>query len=559
MRAAPVAWRQLRRRALPCMIVGVVALMGMAAIVGFLIDAHERAQLREYRYATSDVRAFQQALADVETGVRGFALSQRVEYLEPYANGIKVLNEMAPAMLPPLDRFDAARPGRQPGTMRPSDMLRILRTVWQTAMYPLPDDPLTPIAAAQRVQHAKELTEGLRGVIAGYVADRNAAAEDAEQRLAVEQGLLLVIYPIGALTAIIATSFAFWRSAQDARARESARHEMEQLFSMASMLQSATDRDDANHVLRGKAQYLLPGFSGALYVYNNSRDRLDWSTGWGPLMSQANAGHIVPSDCWALKLGKPYMNGGQHSLACQHDAPGCVLLEIPMAARGEIFGLLQIAGEGNDAEARLEPIRPLAMALADAMSLSLSSSALREQLRNQALRDGLTGLYNRRFLEEMLDRLTKEAERRGVPMSAVMIDLDHFKRLNDQYGHSAGDAVLREVARAIMASLRTTDVACRYGGEELLVLLPDCSLDHAAQRAERLRLQIESLSNVANGQSVTASFGVACTPDTTAQPAELVAVADAALYQAKRLGRNRVEVAARRTPRSSRVSLVTPT
>jgi diguanylate cyclase (GGDEF)-like protein len=159
----------------------------------------------------------------------------------------------------------------------------------------------------------------------------------------------------------------------------------------------------------------------------------------------------------------------------------------------------------------------------------------------------------------MLDRLTKEAERRGVPMSAVMIDLDHFKRLNDQYGHSAGDAVLREVARAIMASLRTTDVACRYGGEELLVLLPDCSLDHAAQRAERLRLQIESLSNVANGQSVTASFGVACTPDTTALPAELVAVADAALYQAKRLGRNRVEVAARRTPRSSRVSLVTPT
>ena len=139
-----------------------------------------------------------------------------------------------------------------------------------------------------------------------------------------------------------------------------------------------------------------------------------------------------------------------------------------------------------------------------------------------------------------------------------MIDLDHFKRLNDQHGHSAGDAVLREVARTIMASVRTTDIACRYGGEELLVLLPDCSLDEATQRAETLRSRIEQLSNVTNGQSVTASLGVACSPETTAEPGELVAVADAALYQAKRLGRNRVEVAARRAPRSSRVALVTP-
>ncbi len=541
------------------MIVGVVALMGVAGIVGFLIDSAERGQLREFRIAITDARAFQQALADVETGVRGFALTQRAEYLEPYANGVKVLNEMAPVMIPRLDRFDAARPGRQLGTMRPSDILRILRTVWQSAIYPLPDDPTTSVAATQRVQRAKELAEGLRIVIASYSADRNAAADDAEQRRVIEQGLLLVIYPLGALTAIIATSFAFWRSAQDARAREAARREMEQLFSMASMLQSAVDRDDANHVLRGKAQYLLPGFSGALYVFNNSRDRLDWSTGWGPLMAQVDAAHIAPNECWALKLGKPYINNGQQSLACQHHAPDCILLEIPMAARGEIFGLLQIACEQSNAEARLDSIRPLAMALADAMSLSLSSSALREQLRNQALRDSLTGLYNRRFLEEMLDRLTREATNRGTPMSAIMIDLDHFKRLNDQYGHSGGDTVLREVARTIMSSVRTTDIACRYGGEELLVLLPDCSLDDAMQRAEILRSAIEQLSNVISGQSVTASLGVASSPETTAEPGELVAVADAALYQAKRLGRNRVEVAPRRTSRSSRVALVPPT
>jgi diguanylate cyclase (GGDEF)-like protein len=532
--------------------------MGVGAIVGFFVDARERAQLREYRYAIRDVRLFQQALADAETGVRGFTLSQRVEYLEPYSGGIKTLTEMAPAVLPRLDGFDAARPARQRAATPPSDVLRQLRAAWRTAIDPASEEPLTTAEAAARLQHAKDMMDALRSVIAGFVANRDAAADSTEQQLAVEQWALLFIYPLGALTAIIATSFAFWRGAQDAQARETARHEMEQLFGMASMLQSATDRDDANQVLRGKAQYLLTGFSGALYVFNNSRDRLDLSTCWGSVTPKPQTDHIGPNDCWALKLGKPYVNGGRGSLACQHEALGSVVLEIPMAARGEIYGLLQITGDGVDAEERLEAIRPLAVALADAMSLSLSSSALRDQLRNQALRDGLTGLYNRRFLEEMLGRLTQEAGRRDVPISAVMIDLDHFKRLNDQYGHGAGDAVLREVARIVMASLRVTDIACRYGGEELLVLLPDCPLDKAVEAADRLRLQIESLTNVANGQSVTASFGVACTPDTTLQPNELVPTADAALYQAKRLGRNRVEAAVRRTPASSRVSLVTP-
>ena len=321
---------------------------------------------------------------------------------------MKVLNEMAPAMLPRLDRFDAARPGRQLGTMRPSGTLRILRTIWQAAVYPLPDDPNTPASATQRVQRAKELADGLRVVIAGYAADRNAAADDAEQRRVIEQGLLLVIYPLGALTAIVATSFAFWRSAQDARAREGARREMEQLFSMASMLQSATDRDDANHVLRGKAQYLLPGFAGALYVFNNSRDRLDWSTSWGSLMAQGEAPTTSPrTTAGHSSSASRYINMATqqprlHTTTCRTAC--CWRSRWLREARS--YGLLQIAAE--------EPARRGAAGFhaahspwrwRDAMSLSLSSNALRERLRNQALRDGLTGLYNRRFLEEMLERV----------------------------------------------------------------------------------------------------------------------------------------------------------
>ena len=137
---------------------------------------------------------------------------------------------------------------------------------------------------------------------------------------------------------------------------------------------------------------------------------------------------------------------------------------------------------------------PVATALADAMSLALANIALREKLRTQALRDPLTGLYNRRYMEDVLDRYVSLAERSDSPLSIVMIDLDHFKRLNDDFGHAVGDAVLCEVAAAIIGTIRPGDVACRYGGEELVVLFPDCGMIEALAKAEMLRARIERLS-----------------------------------------------------------------
>jgi diguanylate cyclase (GGDEF)-like protein len=192
--------------------------------------------------------------------------------------------------------------------------------------------------------------------------------------------------------------------------------------------------------------------------------------------------------------------------------------------------------------------------MGDAMSLALSSIALREQLRNQALRDSLTGLYNRRFLEEMLERMCRDAERRKVPISAIMLDLDHFKKLNDQHGHAAGDAVLRDVAAAILSCLRTVDVACRYGGEEMAILLSDCSMAAATGKAEQIRSRIAELTR-AGGAAVTASFGVASIPETSSQPADLLPAADAALYEAKQQGRDRVVAAPIRNS-AQRLSLI---
>jgi diguanylate cyclase (GGDEF)-like protein len=196
--------------------------------------------------------------------------------------------------------------------------------------------------------------------------------------------------------------------------------------------------------------------------------------------------------------------------------------EISMASRGQLYGLREIIAEGADATTRLAHIRLMANAIGAAISLALSSIALQERLRNQALRDSLTGFfYNRRFLEEMLERMCLDAERRKTSISAIMIDLDHFKELNDQHGHAAGDAVLRDVAAALLSCLRSVDVACRYGGEEMVVLLSDCPLAAATGKAEQIRSRIAELTG-AGRVAVTASLGVASIPETSRETAELL-------------------------------------
>jgi diguanylate cyclase (GGDEF)-like protein len=383
-------------------------------------------------------------------------------------------------------------------------------------------------------------------LIASYLADRSAKAEADWRRIAVEQRVTLLVNLLGALIAIAATTYAFARSERQARGRDEAilasqraRREVETLFGMTDILQSAQAAEDANAVLRATATDLMPDCGGVLYVFNNSRDRLDLAVEWGEAGGSPALIHITPDSCWALKRGKPHLNETRPAaLRCSHVTDAETVLEIPIVARGEIHGLLALRGAALGKPEALTRLKPVAIALADAMSLALSNIALRERLRNQALRDPLTSLYNRRFLEEMMERLTTDAERRRAPLAVIMMDLDHFKKLNDRHGHATGDIVLRNTATAVLSCLRPSDVACRYGGEEFALLLPDCTLDQAMAKAEQIRARLATTS--ANDVPVTASFGVASMPETCRRAAELLPTADGALYQAKDRGRDRV-------------------
>ena len=329
---------------------------------------------------------------------------------------------------------------------------------------------------------------------------------------------------------------------------EASRNRTEELFAMTDILQSAEDHGDAGEVLKATSLRLLPHEAGALYVFNNSRDRLDLAVSWAPHGEFDPPEALVPDNCWALKRGKMHINDpSSGTLCCSHHLGSKATLEVPMVARGTVYGLLMVASNAEDRATNVKEVARIARALADTMSLALSNIALREKLRTQSLRDPLTGLYNRRYMEDALDRYLSMAERSGDATSVIMIDLDHFKKLNDEHGHAKGDAVLRDAAVQLVGALRPADVVSRYGGEELLVILPACPLEDALLKAEILRSRIESLSEM-HGCAVSASFGVACVPETSGK-ADLIPMADAALYEAKSAGRNCVRAAETRSPR----------
>jgi diguanylate cyclase (GGDEF)-like protein len=401
-------------------------------------------------------------------------------------------------------------------------------------------------------QDADEMsTEGLRQLLYG--------SQIAAALVLVAAALVRDPYATTALTAacvLVACQFVISRllgrkSQLQLRERQSlledargARLQIEELFAMTDMLQSAESHEDAGAVLEATSRRLLPGLMGALYIFNNSRDRLDLAVTWAESGAFDPSATLMPANCWALKRGKAHVNDpGAATLCCTHHTGGATVLELPMVARGTVYGLLMLATSGG--RSQLEGVTRIGRALTDSMSLALSNIALREKLRTQSLRDPLTGLYNRRYMEDALERFVSMAERNGKPTAAIMIDLDHFKKVNDLHGHAKGDAVLRDVAGQLVSALRPSDVVCRYGGEELLVILPECGLDDALGKAEALRARIASLSDL-HGASVSASLGVAAVPCTSSGVADLLPMADAALYQAKQSGRNCVRAADRR-------------
>lgn len=322
--------------------------------------------------------------------------------------------------------------------------------------------------------------------------------------------------------------------------------ELRQLRHYGGLLQSCRDVPEALDVTRRSLQALLSGVAGTLYMTRASQDYLEAETGWG---QHAAAAHdlLAPHECWALRRARQHLvDDVAQGMACNHfDQPGAghaATACLPLTAQGINIGLLYLSTPQHGAMTGLEA----ATAAAEQLSLALANLRLQETLRQQSIRDPLTGLYNRRYLEESLARELARCKRRGLPLALMMIDVDHFKDFNDQHGHDGGDAVLAAFGRLLQAHVRTEDIPCRFGGEEFVLILPETDLASAKRRAEDIRtevaaLRVQHLRRELGG--LTASIGLAIAPDHASDASDLQRLADEALYRAKRAGRNRVEVA----------------
>ena len=327
-------------------------------------------------------------------------------------------------------------------------------------------------------------------------------------------------------------------------------HEITLLNQMSHLLQTCVSGGEAGAVIRQFAEKLFPGDSGAVCVRNASEELVETISVWGEFPPAEQV--FNRRDCWALRHGQLHaVTNTRLDIVCPHwdDGPWPAnTLCVPMMAQGESLGVLllrrpvDLSVKTTGVPARFTVSREqLATTVAGHIALALANLRLRESLRAQSIRDALTGLYNRRYLNEALDREIRRAARGQRHLAVVLLDVDGFKGLNDTYGHEAGDTFLRELGAFLQKRIREEDVACRYGGDEFVILLTETSLETARKRARQLREGIKTLSVPHRGQYLTpptVSLGVALYPDHGGSADELIRAADDALYRAKARGRD---------------------
>ncbi len=321
--------------------------------------------------------------------------------------------------------------------------------------------------------------------------------------------------------------------------------EMTLLNEMGDTLRAFLTTEEAYNVIVRTAQQIFPVRVGALYVIAPSRHVVEAVAVWGdPALAERS---FSPQECWGLRRGRTHwVENSRSGLICRHihnPSPHGYMC-IPMMAQSEALGVLHLM-QPDDVK-MTETKQRIAVTMAEHIAMALSNLRLHETLRSQSIRDPLTGLFNRRFMEESLELEIRRASRNQRPLGMIMIDLDHFKYFNDTFGHEAGDLLLKGLGALLRGSIRGEDIACRYGGEEFTLILPEGTGAVTLQRAEFFREAIQRLNIQHRGRplgKITASMGVAIFPDHGRTAESLINAADRALYRSKAAGRDCVTLA----------------
>jgi len=578
------------------------AVLLLAGSLGVWTMLHQRAAAGKAQGAQQEISQIEAVLITVlnlETGIRGYAITGEASFLKPYNVAQRLIDDQLQALRQSqYEHQDEASPAQLKRVGRIETLLD--RWFKNIADYEIANRVPFPerVIAREKSGLGKQIIDAVRDEIGAYeTVERtelrmHQTQADQAQRL---NQLLTLAGMLGAVLISVVSSLIVARTlsrkfqrfadaAEQLAATEQASalgqfhiHEVERLAqsfnamsnrlaeshlalatrnaalqerntevvtsnALAVQLQTCLNLEEGLMVLQRFLPQVFAPFSGQLSILNPSKNLLDVKVQWGEKPAQALT--FDPNDCLAVRRGQVY-DAQVEGLGLPCPLMGSGHLCLPLMAQGEVLGHLQLSGMPSDS-GTYATVRSLVQTLANQTALGLSNLRLRESLRQQSIRDPLTGLFNRRYLDETFERDLRRTIRQGQALAVLMLDVDHFKRFNDTYGHEAGDLVLTSLGRLLREQFRVEDIVCRYGGEEFVVVMPGADLISALARAEGLRLAAAALSVTYTGQSldaITLSIGVSAYPVHADEPGQLLALADQALYRAKQLGRNRVMTA----------------
>ncbi|MEH6416046.1 sensor domain-containing diguanylate cyclase [Pseudomonas sp. CGJS7] len=540
----------------------LLAAVGVATVVGLRSFASSSEWVEHSYQVIAQIESTLATTRTVESSSRGYRLTNRpalhAEYLASIPEAVTSANE--------LIALTRDNPGQHRLAMDIAQRMRARLAEVDRLMELHARDPAQARLSAQTSNGSEQmraLTE-----VAHQMRERErdllAARQIRTDRNAELLTALVVLAILMAMALLALLMLSLWQEN-----RRNRRLERESRQALLDLEASSAERDRLTERHRGLSRYagllqscqtlqeamdmtahviadLLPDLGGRCYVLRASQNLAETAARFGH-EAVASADLLHPNDCWALRRGQSHRAQAHHGgVRCAHLEPAAAQagdtrwsLCVPLMAQNTSLGLLHFSGQGRPQDSELMLIE----AVAEQLGLTIVNLQLRETLRVQSLRDPLTGLYNRRYLEENLQRELLRCQRRKLPLSVLMIDVDHFKRFNDQHGHAAGDALLARIGQLLQELVRNEDIACRYGGEEFTVVLPEADTATALARAEQIRAAIGAATILHLRQSfgpATCSIGLATSQDERETPQQLLQVADAALYRAKAAGRDRV-------------------
>lgn len=502
--------------------------------------------------AVSDVLS---GMKDVQSSQRGFLITGDEGYLDPYNDALPDVK----ARMVDLKRLVADNPEQAARFQALSEHIDKRMEIAANVLKTYRQNGQQAAFALVKDGSGKKEMDHIRDICGDMIGDEQTLLQKRQVALKVSSQVTLTAGLLGLVTCFFILVLVFYMISREASQRafteenlktalarmETITQETQMMGRLGDYLRGCRSEEEAYDIIGQNMPQLFPGTHGRVSMFNNSRNLLLGVATWGDVPVDAG-GEFDPDDCWALRQGRIHqsMNDGKVPM-CDHLSgikEVCSSVCLPMQAQGETLGQMYI---GSAIKTPMDDRQIATMRnVGEQVSLALANLKLQKALKEQSVKDPLTKLFNRRYLEETLVRETARAQRNGQTVSALIMDIDHFKKVNDTYGHDGGDAVLVAFAALLGTKARKEDIACRLGGEEFVLILPSADMDLARDRAQEICDATRNIKVKFQGSTIaiTVSIGVAVYPVQAAQADDLIPFADLALYSAKNTGRNRVVV-----------------